>query len=162
TASGWTFRRLVDAFARIAQAVAYAHSRGVVHRDLKPDNLMVGEFGEGVVMDWGLARRLDADQPPESGDERAPGDAHQSTMTRHGPVLGTPAFMAPEQGRGDVLRHGPWSDVYSLGAVLYNLLAGRPPYLRAGGDVLAQLLAGPPVDVADGTRSGAPLPAELV
>src|SRR6185503_904363 len=55
--SGWTFRRLVDAFARIAQAVAYAHRRGVVHRDLKPDNLMVGEFGEVLVMDWGLARR---------------------------------------------------------------------------------------------------------
>ncbi|MFT3765091.1 MAG: serine/threonine-protein kinase [Minicystis sp.] len=67
TPSGWTFRRVVDAFARIAQAIAYAHSRGLVHRDLKPENLMVGEFGEVLVMDWGLARRIG--EAESKGDE---------------------------------------------------------------------------------------------
>src|SRR5262249_55313203 len=138
TAGGWTFRRLVDAFARIAQAVAYAHSRGVVHRDLKPDNLMLGEFGEVLVMDWGLALRAGLLEPlaPDKSYERSIDEALAPTMTRHGDVLGTPAYMAPEQACGDVLRHGTWSDVYALGAVLYDLLAGRPPYLGEGSDVL--------------------------
>ncbi|HMG55542.1 MAG TPA: serine/threonine-protein kinase, partial [Kofleriaceae bacterium] len=116
-ASGWTFRRLIDAFARIAQAIAYAHSRGVVHRDLKPDNLMVGEFGEVLVMDWGLARRLGT----EAGElDQAGGSGGSSpALTHHGDVLGTPAYMSPEQARGDTARHGPSTDVYALGAVLH-------------------------------------------
>src|SRR5262249_41140396 len=68
TQSGWSFRRLVDAFARISQAVAYAHRRGVMHRDLKPENIMVGEFGEVLVMDWGLARRVSASPDEDSVD----------------------------------------------------------------------------------------------
>ncbi len=161
--SGWTFRRLVDAFARIGQAVGYAHSRGIVHRDLKPENLMVGEFGEVLVMDWGLARRI-ADRDPEVGeaaveDHLPPMGTH---VTRHGDVLGTPAYMPPEQARGQRDLHGPESDVYALGAILYHLLAGRPPY--QGGTSLAvwrQVLAGAPLPVAEAARSGPPVPAEL-
>ncbi len=161
--SGWTFRRLVDAFARIGQAVGYAHSRGIVHRDLKPDNLMVGEFGEVLVMDWGLARRIE-EREPESVDDDT--ESHLATpgshVTRHGDVLGTPAYMPPEQARGQRDLHGPESDVYALGAILHHLLAGRPPY--QGSTSLAvwrQVLAGPPPPAADAARGGPPVPAEL-
>ncbi len=158
--SGWTFRRLVDAFARIAQAMAYAHSRGVVHRDLKPDNLMVGEFGEVLVMDWGLARRVAADGA--DADEGGISGESSPSLTHHGDVLGTPAYMSPEQARGDTARHGPPTDVYALGAVLHCLLTGQAPHRGTVGDVMAALVSGPPVQVADAAAGGPPLPAELV
>src|SRR5262249_2055126 len=120
----------------------------------------VGEFGEVLVMDWGLARRLDVAAALEPGDERALG-AGSPVMTQYGDVLGTPAYMSPEQARGDTQRHGPWSDVYALGALRSPLLAGRPPYTRDRGNVLHQLLAGPPAPVAEAAGSGAPVPPEL-
>jgi serine/threonine-protein kinase len=161
TASGWTFRRLVDAFARVCQAVAYAHRRGVVHRDLKPDNLMVGELGEALVMDWGLSRRVDAREAAEEGESAPPDDGASPQLTRAGDVLGTPAFMPPEQARGQRHLHGLPSDVYSLGAVLYQVLAGRPPYEGGSGlVVLRQVLAGPPVPVVE-AAGDRPVPAEL-
>ncbi|HEX4417892.1 MAG TPA: bifunctional serine/threonine-protein kinase/formylglycine-generating enzyme family protein [Kofleriaceae bacterium] len=158
--SGWTFRRLVDAFARIVQAVAYAHRHGVVHRDLKPDNLMVGEFGEVLVMDWGLARRITAPGDGDGDGDELAGDA--ATRTHHGDILGTPAYMAPEQATGDTARHGPPTDVYALGAVLHCLLTGLPPHRGSVDQILAALAAGPPVKVADAAPGGPPLPAELV
>lgn len=163
TASGWSFRRVVDVFARVAQTVAYAHSRGVVHRDLKPDNVMVGEFGEAMVMDWGLARVLgdpssaDGDEPHEPALSPSGGE-----LTRHGDVLGTPAYMPPEQALGARELHGPGSDVYALGAILYRVLTGRAPYEASGGPILPQILAGPPRDIESVARGGPPVPAELV
>jgi serine/threonine protein kinase/formylglycine-generating enzyme required for sulfatase activity len=154
-ASGWTFRRVVDAFARIAQALAYAHSRGIVHRDLKPENLMVGEFGEVLVMDWGLARRIGEVESGRDGGQSSP---REPGVTQHGDILGTPSFMPPEQARGDTARHGPWSDVYALGAVLYYLLTGEAPFRGTLAEVLAAILHGPPVRVRD---AGVRAPEEL-
>jgi serine/threonine protein kinase len=117
-------------FQRIVEAVAFAHDRGVLHRDLKAENVMVGPFGEVLVMDWGLAKALG---PATSAATGAPYDASRLPSpqggghTGHGAILGTPGYMAPEQERGEVDRLDARSDVYSLGAVLYFLLAGKTP-----------------------------------
>ena len=119
-------------FQKICDAVSFAHAHNVVHRDLKPQNIMVGPFGEVLVMDWGLAKMLDADIPAdERNASRQPPRFNENTSkdTAHGMVLGTPGYMAPEQARGDIEAVGPRADVYSLGAVLMFLLAnsGRTP-----------------------------------
>ncbi|MFO0580059.1 MAG: WD40 repeat domain-containing serine/threonine-protein kinase [Polyangia bacterium] len=120
-ADGLTGRlALLRHFLVACEAVAYAHSRGVVHRDLKPDNILVGEFGETQVVDWGLARRHDED---EAEPERA--ELGCALRTAVGAVIGTPLYMSPEQAAG--LPAEPSSDVFSLGVVLYEILAGRPP-----------------------------------
>ena len=123
-------------FLRICDAVAFAHARGVLHRDLKPANVMVGAFGEVLVMDWGLAKilrgasgNLPEDDPdatifyaPKFAD--APGDSTQATeITGQGTVLGTPGYMSPEQSRGDVAHVDERSDIFSLGALLRFLCA---------------------------------------
>jgi len=125
-ASGWTLRRLVDALARTCEAVAFAHAHGVLHLDLKPDNILIGSFGEVMVVDWGLAQRL--------GDARA----------QH--LAGTPPFMAPERLAG--APDGPWTDVYALGAVLYCILAGVAPYYGHATWLVLELARQlPPTDV---------------
>src|SRR5690349_17952606 len=121
---------LLPSVLAVAQAIAYAHSEKVIHRDLKPHNVIVGAFGETVVIDWGLAKQLGA------AEEAAPAGASVSgDQTVAGDVLGTPAYMAPEQARGEELDER--ADVFALGAVLYHVLAGRPPYVA--GDVEAIL-----------------------
>ncbi|MCB9792849.1 MAG: SUMF1/EgtB/PvdO family nonheme iron enzyme [Alphaproteobacteria bacterium] len=128
SASGWTFRRLIDVFRRVCETVAYAHARGVVHRDLKPQNVMVGEYGAVLVLDWGLAKVLGrASIHPDDAIETAR-TSNDSYATRQGRVSGTPAYMPPEQAQGmrDLL--GPTADVWSLGAVLFEILAGRAPF----------------------------------
>jgi eukaryotic-like serine/threonine-protein kinase len=107
----------LEIFLKVCDALAYAHSRGVIHRDLKPENIMVGTFGQVYVMDWGLAR-LTKTQP-------ASGAAAQ--MEAPGPV-GTPAYMAPEQARGNPQDMDERSDVFGLGAMLYEIISGKPPY----------------------------------
>lgn len=112
-------------FEKICDAVAFAHSQGVIHRDLKPENVMVGEFGEVLVMDWGLAKAL---REPETAAQDEPVQRTGSPLqTDHGTVLGTPAYMAPEQASGDIARIDERTDVYALGAILYFLLTGEGP-----------------------------------
>jgi serine/threonine-protein kinase len=130
--------RLVGIFLQVCQTLAYAHARGVIHRDLKPANVMVGAFGEVQVMDWGLAKVLGAPasrgrQPPEDVSairtERSAGpDTPAGAQTQAGSVLGTPAYMAPEQARGDVNLIDARADVFGLGALLCEILTGRPPF----------------------------------
>jgi serine/threonine-protein kinase len=135
--------RFVAIFEQVCQALAFAHSRRVIHRDLKPDNVMVGRFGEVQVMDWGLAKNLYAGTAPvESGMPTAGGstihprssDVEAATpsppgrQTAVGTVLGTPAYMAPEQALGQVERLDERADVFGLGAMLCEILTGQPPY----------------------------------
>jgi serine/threonine protein kinase len=119
-------RELLTAFIGVCNAVGYAHSRGVLHRDLKPQNVVLGDYGEVIVLDWGLARLMDQPDDEEAPLQLAPLDASDGTI--QGQVLGTPAYMAPEQAEGRLDRLGPATDVYGLGAILYEILTGSPPF----------------------------------
>lgn len=123
-------RQLLRRFISVCDAVAYAHSRGVLHRDLKPRNIMLGPYGETLVVDWGLAKVVGREGPATDGAETTlqPASASGSTQTQAGSAVGTPPYMSPEQADGKTDRIGPASDVYSLGATLYELLTGVPPF----------------------------------
>jgi WD40 repeat protein/tRNA A-37 threonylcarbamoyl transferase component Bud32 len=149
---------LLPSLIAVADTMAYAHAHRVTHRDLKPANVIIGAFGETVVIDWGLAKELD--EPADAADALADtlvADPYRQPLdlgTRAGTVVGTPAYMPPEQAQGQVVDQR--ADVYALGAMLYHLLTGVPPYAGASsGEVLSQVLAGSPPPV-DGLVAGAP------
>ena len=132
--------RCSSAFVGVCNAVGYAHSRHVVHRDLKGRNVVLGDFGEVMVLDWGLAKVLGSEEPARVD---APADACE---THVGQVLGTPAYMAPEQAAGQLDRIGPHTDVYGLGAMLYEILTGRPPFSgKTTEEILAKVRQGGPL-----------------
>ncbi len=124
-----TLISLLSAFVTVCNTVAYAHSRGVIHRDLKGENVILGDFGEVFIIDWGVAKVLGT--PDEEGSDFVPirGLTDEPAHTVHGAIVGTPAYMAPEQaeGRSDLINHR--TDIYGLGAVLYEILTGQPPFV---------------------------------
>ena len=179
----YSLNALLTVFLKVCDAMAFAHSRGVVHRDLKPDNIMVGEFGEVLVMDWGLAKVLGAEEEEVPGaagtaeaeepgagqgaatqkpsgidtgrDEILPGgDVPVGTL--EGQILGTPAFMAPEQARGTISAIDARTDIYALGAILYSLLVLRSPVEGGSAwEILAKVVQGRVTPPATHNRTAA-------
>lgn len=124
-----TLFMLLDVVIKVCDALALAHSRGVLHCDIKPANVMVGEYGEVYVMDWGIARLMAAELSPSSTPIRDPrtADGGMGSATDNS-VIGTPCYMSPEQARGDRAKLDPRSDVFLIGSLLYEILTRRPPY----------------------------------
>jgi tetratricopeptide (TPR) repeat protein/tRNA A-37 threonylcarbamoyl transferase component Bud32 len=154
-------RQLLGRFIDICNAVAYAHSRGVLHRDLKPGNIMLGKYGETLVVDWGLAKAVGRTDATRNLDESTfrPSSGSGEAMTQMGSAVGTPAYMSPEQAAGQLDKLGPASDIYSLGATLYALLTGQAPFREGdAGDVLQKVRTG---DFLPPRRINADIPAPL-
>ncbi|HEY8040629.1 MAG TPA: protein kinase [Polyangiaceae bacterium] len=153
-------RKLLTAFASVCHAVDFAHARGVVHRDLKPGNVMLGDYGEVYVLDWGLAKVLDAPDPrPPSDPPAITSGSDPGAKTVQGATMGTPGYMAPEQVRGESV--DARADVYALGLILYELLALQPLHRHASiAEAHASTLAGP--DARPSARAkGGDVPPEL-
>jgi serine/threonine-protein kinase len=157
-------RELLGRFVAVCNTVAFAHSRGIIHRDLKPANVMLGPYGETLVVDWGLAKPVRAVEESLTVDETTGESSadEAGAETRAGQVVGTPGYMSPEQAAGDPAAVGPGSDVYSLGAILYHLLTGKAPLAGPDlGEVLRRARAGnisPPGQV----KPGIPRALELI
>jgi hypothetical protein len=138
-------RRLLGRFVEVCNAIAYAHSRGVLHRDLKPGKILLGKYGETLVVGWGLAKPTGRREATTEEDQQTlrPSSASNVELTQIGAAIGTPAYMSPEQALGQLEQLGPASDVYSLGATLYTLLTGKPPVeSKETGDLLRRVQEG--------------------
>ncbi|MEZ5966399.1 MAG: tetratricopeptide repeat protein [Planctomycetota bacterium] len=144
---------VLDVFERVCETMAYVHARGVVHRDLKPANVMVGAFGEVQVVDWGFAKVLRRPEPVPPLPAEAVATTRSSdegAQSVSGSVMGTPAYMAPEQARGDVDQVDARADVFSLGSILCEILAGRPAYVGKRAELLRLAALG---DLGDAHRA---------
>ncbi len=141
------FRRILNAFLQVCQTMRYCHDSGVIHRDLKPQNVIIGDFSEAIVLDWGLACVVSSRVEGPSTEREIGQDqaleirATESLDTGRSGVQGTPAYMAPEQARGDQERIGVHTDIYGLGAMLYHLLTGQPPFMDVSQESLLEHVA---------------------
>ena len=131
-AQGAPLRDRLRKFQSVCDAVAFAHAHGVIHRDLKPQNIMIGSFGEVLVLDWGVAKLMSLRDEPRSST------VHQ---TMEGTVIGTRRYMSPEQARGEIEQLDERSDIYALGAVLYFLLDDQPKVSKAAGAICSKAMA---------------------
>ncbi|MFO0650984.1 MAG: serine/threonine-protein kinase [Polyangiales bacterium] len=164
TRARWSRRKLLAAFSTVCGAVDYAHARGVVHRDLKPGNVMLGDFGEVYVLDWGVARVIDApDDLVASGDEpeRVNAPMPERGRTVEGTIVGTPGYMAPEQVEGVTALDGR-ADVYALGSILFEVLAFEPLHTGLSVESVLVSTVGATVDARPSSRPrGGDTPPEL-
>jgi len=144
---------LLTMFRKVCDAMAFAHSKQILNRDLKPDNVMVGEYGEVLVMDWGLAKRMSSGMHDEHLSDAAPRDPEPALempspglrefQTLNGLIVGTPPYIAPEAARGELDLISPKSDIYVLGSILYAILTLRPPYPgKEFGELIEQIVSG--------------------
>ncbi|MFO1031953.1 MAG: protein kinase [Planctomycetota bacterium] len=174
---GWTRTRALEVILKVCDTMAFAHRKGVLHRDLKPSNVMVGSFGEVYVMDWGLAKVLGEEERRDlrlrpasevskvrTDRSRDESDSDSPLLTMDGAVVGTPSYMAPEQAEGQIEIMDQRTDVYAVGAMLYQLLTDRQPYLSPKARaspyaILAAVMAGPPTPISQFAED---IPPELV
>ena len=145
----------LNLYLKVCDAISYAHSKGVLHLDLKPDNIQIGEFGEVLVCDWGLGKIIDDDK---FSDDPATGSYVLNNATLHGHIKGTPGFMAPEQISGKPKTS--LTDIFSLGAILYNILTGKKPY-RGSIDTIMKNTASTPVTEPTKLAPELKIPASL-
>lgn len=157
--SGLELERVLRAFLKVCDAVSFAHSRGVVHRDLKPDNIMVGSHGQVYVMDWGVAllQRVDSPAP----DSEPPISVARPNSEESGTIVGTVQYMAPEQAFGLVGDQGPLTDVYGLGAILYALLTGVGPTSASNPSEALRLARSGPIPTPEARPAWPALPPGL-
>lgn len=173
------FRDLLQRFITVCQTLAYAHSQGVIHRDLKPDNVMLGSYGETLVVDWGLAKQLGQHEVTPHGTTEPTAEPWQTVdfappqtpdlapvvaapHTQAGAIMGTPAYMAPEQARGEIEKLGPATDIYALGAMLFALLTGHAPYQGNLLDILTKLQGNPVPPTPEAVKTGIPRPLTAI
>ncbi|MEM7476482.1 MAG: serine/threonine-protein kinase [Planctomycetota bacterium] len=123
--------RLLNSFLKVCQAIGYAHARGVIHRDLKPDNVILDNFGQVVVLDWGLAKMEEDGDLENKLSLNGEADDASLSHTLEGDIVGTPLYMAPEQAAGDLQKVDARTDIYGLGAILFTILAGKAPHQRS-------------------------------
>lgn len=130
TSDGWNLRRLIGVLIDICQALSYAHSKGVIHRDLKPANIMIGEYGEVLLVDWGIAKLITLGKELDEIDSNLVrvNASSQFVERRKSSIAGTPSYMAPEQINGSYEEIGAPADIYSLGIILYEILVGHKPF----------------------------------
>ena len=170
---GWTTRGVLDVLTKVSDTLRYAHANGVVHRDIKPGNIMVGRFGEVYLMDWGIARILPSGREQGEMPARRSSSPQQHALVNHDrmalpdltsekEVFGTLAYMPPEQLAGDLDAIGPHSDVYAMGAMLYELLAGTPPYVDEDGAVDLEMLGQEPPASLELLAPNVPIPLAVI
>ncbi|HYX70441.1 MAG TPA: serine/threonine-protein kinase, partial [Terriglobales bacterium] len=158
-------RKMLEILIGVCQGIAFAHSKRVIHRDLKPENIMLGKFGEVLVMDWGLAKALTPGTRQEIDSAKTVligSPSAEASLTMEGAIAGTPAYMAPEQAEGRISELDERTDIYALGAMLYEILSGKAPY--EGGDaleVLRRVQNNPPPRLMMGAPGFSPIPREL-